>query len=348
MGSRCGSSPPSYGGVACGPPPWPPLSAACRHPSLPHARPPLFGSPGPRARSGRPLVGQSGGGGGGRCVAPPQGLGPGPVGQGRGVALPRSVSPPFPDGHQGGPLCHWPALHTAPAHVRVPRSWCRPRDALAHWRKAAGLLRPLRGWAGGCLEARGVQQRVPQQWRHSLGVAALSGWGVSPRAWRGGCGAAVPLAGLWLSLGRGGGEGGRGGGRGAPRCPPPVPWCCSPVAAGGKAGGLNSGGPAVDGEGGGTPLLLPSTLRALGRRAGPQPQTPRSPRCCRLAAWYRWGGGRVPSSPEAWSGGPEGREVALLRPSLCFPWAGTKSGVIGVAQFVDGMASILLWFVFAC
>ena len=67
--------------------------------SLLHAQPGLFGSPGRRARSGLPLVGQSGGGGGFR--APPHlgGSAGGPRRAGGGkVALLRSGSPPSPGG----------------------------------------------------------------------------------------------------------------------------------------------------------------------------------------------------------------------------------------------------------
>ena len=53
---------------------------------------------------------------------------------------------------------------------------------------------------------------------------------------------------------------------------------------------------------------------------------------------------------------PRGRGRGALRgggsfyvsPSLCLPWAGTRAGVIGVAQFMEGVASILLRFMSAC
>ena len=35
-------------------------------------------------------------------------------------------------------------------------------------------------------------------------------------------------------------------------------------------------------------------------------------------------------------------------PFLCLPLAGTKAGVIGVAQFMEGVVSILFRFVSAC
>ena len=46
-------------------------------------------------------------------------------------------------------------------------------------------------------------------------------------------------------------------------------------------------------------------------------------------------------------GAPRGGGSLYLGPSLCLPWAGTKAGVIGVAQFMEGVASILLRLVFA-
>ena len=46
----------------------------------------------------------------------------------------------------------------------------------------------------------------------------------------------------------------------------------------------------------------------LGRRAGPHPRVPRSPRCRRFAAWYRLGGGGGPAG--AWGGG-EGQWLVI-------------------------------------
>ena len=89
-----------------------------------------------------------------------------------------------------------------------------------------------------------------------------------------------PPAVRWSGGKRGGGRGGGG------RSPSAVPWRRSPAAVGGRPGVPCPGGPAVDG-GGCTPLLPLSTLRALGRRAGPRPRAPRSPRCRRLTAWCR-------------------------------------------------------------
>ena len=64
----------------------------------------------------------------------------------------------------------------------------------------------------------------------------------------------------------------------------------------------------------------------------------------------RGGGGRPvcrPPPPGRGRGAPRGRGWLYLGLSLCFPWAGTKAGVIGVAQFMKGVASVLLRFVFA-
>ena len=78
---------------------------------------------------------------------------------------------------------------------------------------------------------------------------------------------------------------------------------------------------------------------------------PGGPACASLAVRRRGGGGGaacVPSPPAAWPGGPRGGGSPYLGLSLCLSWAGTKAGVIGVAQFMEGVASILLRFVFAC
>ena len=90
---------------------WPPASAplhgrrrGAAHPTLLHARPGLCGSPGRRAGSGWPLVGQSGGGGG-VVGAPPllRGSAGGARGAGGGkVALLRSISPPSRAGTKAG------------------------------------------------------------------------------------------------------------------------------------------------------------------------------------------------------------------------------------------------------
>ena len=223
--SRRGSPPPSSRGVACGPRPRPPFFAGAFPPGI-LVQPGSFGSPGRRARPGRPPVGQPGGGGG-SVRRPPSGARPG----GRKVSLPQSVSPPSPGGHQGWLLRLCPALHTALAHVRVPPSRCSPRGALERRRRAAGLPRALREWVGG-LEAVGVQ-------------AALAAAVASPPGCRGPPG--------------GGGGGGGGGGlarRGGDAGPPP-PWLASgcPQAGGERAGGR-----------GGLPIVPPRSPGAAPRR----------------------------------------------------------------------------------
>ena len=155
-GSRRGSSPPSSGGVLCGPRPWPPFMAGGVAWRIPPCcmlgRGCVAGPRAGRGPAGRWWVSLPGGGGGGLIGAPPLlgGSVGGPRGAGgRKVALLRFVSPPPPGGPQGGSLHHCLALHTALAHVRVLPSWCCPRGALACRRRAAGLLRVLREWAGG-------------------------------------------------------------------------------------------------------------------------------------------------------------------------------------------------------
>ena len=69
------------------------------------------------------------------------------------------------------------------------------------------------------------------------------------------------------------------------------------------------------------------------------------------AFWRRGGGGggRPVCRPPRRRGSriPRGRGLLYLGPSLCLPWAGNKAGVIGVAQVMEGVASILLRFVYA-
>ena len=60
------------------------------------------------------------------------------------------------------------------------------------------------------------------------------------------------------------------------------------------------------------------------------------------------GGGYVPPPRRAWPVAPRGGGSLYLCPYLCHPWTGPKAGVIGVAQFMKHVASILLQFVFAC
>ena len=62
------------------------------------------------------------------------------------------------------------------------------------------------------------------------------------------------------------------------------------------------------------------------------------------------GGGRPVCRPPRGRcrGAPRGGGSLYLGPSLCLPRAGTKAGVMGVTQFMEGVACILLRFVFAC
>ena len=73
-----------------------------------------------------------------------------------------------------------------------------------------------------------------------------------------------------------------------------------------------------------------------------QPQAPGAA-CHRWVSLARWGGGWR-SAWGAWRGGG----LLCLGPSLCLAWAGNKAGVIGNAQVMEGVAPILLRFVFAC
>ena len=296
------------------------------HPSLPHARPGLFGSPGRRARSRRPLVGQSGRGGG-VFGAPPLigGSAGGARGAGGGgVTLPRYVSPPTPGGHEGGLLRHCSALHAAQAHVRAPMM----RPAECPCAPAQGC-RPAAGTAGVVGRLTGGTRRTAARTAAAAppGCRGPLGGGVLPPSPAGGVRGRHP-PGRPPAV-RGSGVGGREGRRGGAL--PAVPlWSPGAASCWLRGGGLvvpAPGGQPLTG-GGRSPLQLPCTLRALGRRAGPDPQAPRSPCCCRLGAWYRWGrgGGWVPSFPEASSGGPQGRGVALPRSVPLSSLEGPQSG----------------------
>ena len=63
------------------------------------------------------------------------------------------------------------------------------------------------------------------------------------------------------------------------------------------------------------------------------------------------GGVCVPPSLGGVVGGPRGAGGGgslCLGPSLCLPWAGTKAGFIGVAQFMEGVVRILFRFMSTC
>ena len=98
--------------------------------------------------------------------------------------------------------------------------------------------------------------------------------------------------------------------------------------------------------GGGAPVLFPPCL-AWGC------VSPYGRACASGAFRHRGGaggGGGAVCRPPRRRGGkaPRGGGSLYLGPSLCLPWAGTKVGVIGVAQFMEGVESILLRSVFAC
>ena len=105
-------------------------------------------------------------------------------------------------------------------------------------------------------------------------------------------GAAVPLAVLRLPAGRGGRGRGRGCGRGGiPVVPPRSPGAALRRLGEGCLVVPAPGGQPLTG-GGDTPLLPPSTLRALGRRAGPRPRTPPPVAAAASARGASgWGGG---------------------------------------------------------
>ena len=90
-------------------------------------------------------------------------------------------------------------------------------------------------------------------------------------------------------------------------------------------------------------------------RPGPVPPMPGFGSCAPLRAGLcirdglSQGGRPVCRSPwELGWGAPRGGGLLYLGPSVCLPWVGTKAGLVGVAQFMEGVASILLKFVSAC
>ena len=168
-GSHRGSPPPSSGGVACGPQPWPPFIAGVSLPGI-HARPGPFRSPGRRGRPGRPPVGQSGGGGGGwpvrRTSSGARPGGPAAQGAGRSPCCGLSLRPPWVGPKAGGFVCAPPSeLHWLTPECRHP--------VAAQWvllRAGAGLPacrgHCRSGWAG--------------DWRHAAYSSACCGSGASP------------------------------------------------------------------------------------------------------------------------------------------------------------------------
>ena len=74
-------------------------------------------------------------------------------------------------------------------------------------------------------------------------------------------------------------------------------------------------------------------------------------RACASGAVRRrgsWGEGLCRPPSGAWLGSRRSGGSRYLCPSLCLSWAGTKAGAIGVAQSMEGVVSILFWFLSAC
>ena len=105
------------------------------------------------------------------------------------------------------------------------------------------------------------------------------------------------------------------------------------------------------------PRVLPRSralFGLLGGRCGPVPFPPCLAWGCMppfgraraSGAFRRRGGGG--GGRGCGRGAPRGGGSPYLGPSLCPPWAGNKAGVIGVALVMEGVAPILLRFVFAC
>ena len=188
------------GGMSCSSWPRPPLMAGAVAPRVPPCR--LLGwgclaAPGAgRGMAGCRWVSLVRGGGG--CAAPCRGLGRGaPGGGGRGVALPLSdLCPPLAGikaGRSGVALP--PTLHRL-------ASACRRPDAVrgVPLRASVGLL-ACRGYcASGRAADWGRAAYGPSGAPPCCGPLG-GGGGLFPWPSRGGCGAAVPLAGLRLSVG---------------------------------------------------------------------------------------------------------------------------------------------------
>ena len=147
----------------------------------------------------------------------------------------------------------------------------------------------------------------------------------------------------------GGGEGGEGGGSRCGSLPPPSgPLAWSPGVCGGSLEGPGPG---------------PPPRPAAWRRASPPAACPAgavwhpwAPGAAGLAAvgsvWW-WGGGGVGVPPPFGGavGGPWGAGGGgslCLGPPLCLPRAGTKAGLTGPAQSMEGVAPILHRLASAC
>ena len=213
-------TPGGYGGLACSPRPWPPLMASAVAPRIPPCR--VLGrgclaAPGAgRGLAGCWWVSLAGGGGGWSVRRPSSGARPGgPRGWGAGGRS-ASVCLSAPPGR---------------ASSRPTRSLSRPPHCTGSRPRAAARMRSAGcpcAPAQGCWPAAGtvgVGGRLTGGMRRTaactVAMAPLPGCR-GPLG--GGCGAAVPLAGLLLSVGRGGErrEGGRGGGCPLSPSGPPV------------------------------------------------------------------------------------------------------------------------------
>ena len=254
---------PSSGGQPVPPAQPPPFAGAFPLGIL--GRPGPLRSPRPRARPGRPSVGQPGGGGGAAGAPPP------PLGLGRGL-FPRRPRA----GTKAGPSVPRPP-YCIPGCRRPGPVYGAPLSA------SAGLP----AWCGHC------GSEPAAEWRHSACSRACSGRGFPPwvpRPSLGGMRGRCPPGWPPAVRGPGGERGWRGGGV-------PVTPLRSPGAAlrrprkGGLVVSVPGGQPSTVGC---ILLLPPPILRAPGRRAAASP---------RGAGWPGGGGGRRVLGVAAWVSG---------------------------------------------
>ena len=274
-------TPGGYGGLACSPKPWPPLVAGGVAPRIPPYR----------------VLGQG-------CLAAP-GAGRGLAGRwgirlargGGGRSLRRSSSRARPGWAQGGrgaggysaSFCLSPPAGRASRRA-APSLPCSPP---LHWlasacrRPDAVCGVPLRIGAG-LLACRGYHgSGWASDWGHAAYSCAYSGsdappwvpWpsrggGGLPLARRGVFGAPIPLTGLWLSVGWGGGEGGGGEGGGLPAVPLRSPGAALRWLRGGGLMVSAPGGQLLTGGGGALPSCFPSTHKGARLSIGPSPSGP--------------------------------------------------------------------------
>ena len=244
-------------------------------PSLPRARSGLFCSPGRRARSGSPPVGQSGWGGGRSVRCLPSGARWGGPGVRRGGVRSAPVFPSVSPGRASKR-----AALALPSPWREWRPYCTGSCLLAaaRMRSAGCPCAPAQGCCPAAVTL-GAGGRRTGGARRIGPVAPLPGCpgplgeGGGGLPWPGGGVRGRhpprnPPAVRWL----GGGEGGGGGG--SPLSPPLVPRCLSPVAAGQRTDSLGPGGSAVDGGGREAWGWAPSpggAARAVGPHSPPTP-----------------------------------------------------------------------------